>query len=206
MKYRASLVGTDAKEATMGMIEAESAHQAIARAEAAFPSPSSMSYYVSLVDPTSEEELDELSPEDSQSLSDFSEDFETDHIIRKIDPEPVRRYPIFQAARLRELKKWSRTAREFEWFTEIRKAGDDHVLFVGWTPIQSPEEWEFFQRKYLATPEAMAWTEHDPEASRFRELDRYPWVENLRPEEDEFDHGMNQSFFWDDDDDDDIPF
>lgn len=200
MKYRIALVGTECREATMGYIEATSAQEAIAVAEAAFPSPHSLSYFVSLVDPTYPDFLDD----DELEVHSSQEDMEIDSPAKKMEPEPVRRYPIFLPARLSELKAWARTAREFEWHTEIRKSVDGFVLMVGWSPIQSREEWEFFQRNYLATDEATEWAEFSPEDARFRELAALPWVEELRTEEDDSENDLNDFFYWDDDDD--LPF
>jgi hypothetical protein len=203
MKYRIALVGTECREATMGFIEATSAQEAIAVAEAAFPSPHSLSYFVSLVDPTFQEMFDE-EPEDEAGLEEFQEGLEQRASVKKIEPEPVRRYPIFLPARLGELKAWARTAREFEWHTEIRRGADGFVLMVGWTPIQSREEWEFFQRTYLATDEATEWAEFSPEEARFRELAALPWVEELESAVDDSENDLNEFFYWDDDED--LPF
>lgn len=200
MKYRIALVGTECREATMGFIEATSAQEAIAVAEAAFPSPHSLSYFVSLVDPTYPDFLDDDDPE----VKADHEDTENHLPAGKMEPEPVRRYPIFLPARLGELKAWARTAREFEWHTEIRKGVDGFVLMVGWSPIQSREEWEFFQRNYLATDEAMEWAEFSPEDARFRELANLPWVEELESAVDDSENELNDFFYWDDDDD--LPF
>lgn len=213
MKYKIELVGVNGVAATMGFVRAGSKARAIALTEFHCPSPEGHSYL-----PTEDDyvvskfsfdnEFDDLAafltigiPDLDDADDELSDDLLDDGELKGQSGGPVfypelsRRYPIFKSANLTEMQRWASTADLFQWRTEIQECEGGHLLKVGWHPIHSREEWEYFWMEYLVD-QGSDLAEFPPEEATYRELSAFPWIENSQGNEIDDDDDDEFGYDW----------